>query len=371
MIDGNRLEPSDTFGEILACNRSLRITVFASCLAAPAHPGPPANGIDVSDVVDINDLMGARQRAEKVESMTLQELRQVPGLEPLIAKYTSYSIRDLRTLMTSKSTIDYRKHTNLIAIGQFLNLVHEGEGDEDTAASTLVTPEKVKLFCSKLRALPHKSISKKKKCDYISSVYNDMDESVVAEPGCMGTKVTREAIERARAILSKVRTEFHREYVAEGNGCHYQSEWVRMGKWLTNDEWHTLRKRVEDELEVMRPYTKKEAYWYQSLLIVSICMNGGGLRSEVINNLYVDDVVPRTSGLALRIVSEKTTTKDYNLKVCGKRSTSTEVRPSNVQRTVPVPLGTEMVHEQFLRRRLAQHPGPGRSCDVWPVWCAF
>jgi hypothetical protein len=296
VVDGKNVEIANTFGEIFSLHRHCVITIFSPLLSAPVHPEPPKN-----DVCDINDLMGARQRAERVEGKSLAELKEVAGLQPLIDQYTAYSVREKRTMMTQKSAVDYRKHTNLIAIGQFLTLVSGPDDDaEDHSSETLVMPEKVQEFCDKVRSLPHKSNSKKKKCDAMCSVYSDMDEFVQSSPGCLGPRVTREAISRARGMVSRVRTVFQREYVAEGNGGHFQSEWVRRGKWCTRDEWRSLRTRVADELEVLRPYTKKEAYWYQSILIVSLSMNGGGLRPEVLNNLFLDDVATTDKGLVLQ-----------------------------------------------------------------------
>lgn len=345
VVDGRGVEPSNTFGEILTLHRHCVITVFSPCLSAPAHPEPPKD-----DVCDINDLMGARQRADRVEGKSLDELKEVAGLQPLIDQYTNYSVRDKRTMMTQKSAVDYRKHTNLIVIGQFLTLVCGADAEDDLAAETLVMPEKVQIFCDKVRALPHKSNTKKKKCDAMCSVYSDMDELVEASPGCLGPQVTRDAISRARRMVSRVRTVFQREYVAEGNGGHFQSEWVRRGKWVSRDEWHCLRTRVADELEVQRPYTKREAYWYQSILIVSLSMNGGGLRPEVLNNMFLEDVVTTERGLVLRIVSEKTTTKDLNMERQGKHGKErVEIRPSQVSRTVPVPLDSEIALRNWIR----------------------
>jgi hypothetical protein len=304
------------------------------------------------DAPDINDLMGKRVRCSRVRGMTLSQLKLVHGIGPLMTKYMEYSTRDLRTLQTHHSVSDSRKHTNLGAIGQYLNIVKEDD-DFEPSMDWLVIPRKVRLFCERLAKLPYKSLSKKKKCDYISSVYRDMDKELTAEPTCFGVGVSRKAVEQARAIVAIDRTKYQRQWVAEGGGKHYQSEWIRRGKWVERDDWRRFGERILKALDVADPITVEEAMWYQALLVTALCFYGGGMRTEVLTNLYLEDLVDAEECTAIRIVSEKTTTKDANLVESGKSSAhrqATAERPSHVSRTIPVPLDCQEAMRNWVKK---------------------
>jgi hypothetical protein len=307
MVDGDPVEPKMTLSTLRE-RVDVEGPVVVECHGLKEVSPVPVVEVeeDASSVVSPK-----RNRSPQIRGLPYHRLKVIPNVERLLEKLEAYSIREKRTLEVhgEEGLAGMRPHTCIEVLRQFFGILDRSPMKKDFVAADLVNADMLEVVLDTYQSSGQQPNSVKKRLDTLSSTYTHMIRLVKAFPGCFGEPVTVASIERVQERTRLAAETYRRDYLASGRQYHFESEWVARGKWLSADEWKFLKEGIVNALRAFVPRGVHDARRYEGLLMTGLCVFMGGLRTEVLSNLFLRDLVERPDGLVIRVVFEKTTTK--------------------------------------------------------------